>query len=109
MEQLWKVYSIFKTWCFLKTGIVSTARAGSGARYIVCHVFGDSRISLDLITQASPGDLFVCRNAGNIVPPHGRDDAICASIEYALAVLPIRDIVVCGHSDCGAMKGLLSR
>jgi len=73
--------------------------------FVACS---DSRISLDLITQASPGDMFVCRNAGNIVPPHGRDDAICASIEYALAVLPIRDIVVCGHSDCGAMKGLLA-
>lgn len=68
----------------------------------------DSRVSIDLITQTAPGDLFVCRNAGNIVPPHGRTDAVAASIEYALTKLPIQDIVVCGHSDCGAMKGLLS-
>jgi carbonic anhydrase len=68
----------------------------------------DSRVSLDLITQTAPGDLFVCRNAGNIVPPHGRTDAVAASIEYALTKLPIQDIVVCGHSDCGAMKGLLT-
>ncbi|MEO8596793.1 MAG: carbonic anhydrase [Candidatus Solibacter sp.] len=67
----------------------------------------DSRISLDLITQTSPGDLFVCRNAGNLVPPHGKSNAVSASIEYALNALPIRDIVICGHSDCGAMKGLL--
>ena len=67
----------------------------------------DSRISLDLLTQTSPGDLFVCRNAGNIVPPQGRANAVSASIEYALNALPIRDIVICGHSDCGAMKGLL--
>jgi carbonic anhydrase len=68
----------------------------------------DSRVSLEMITQASPGDMFVCRNAGNLVPPHGRPDAMTASIEYALTALPIRDIVVCGHSDCGAMKGLLA-
>jgi len=67
----------------------------------------DSRISLDLLTQTSPGDLFVCRNAGNIVPPQGRSNAVSASIEYALNALPIKDIVICGHSDCGAMKGLL--
>jgi carbonic anhydrase len=68
----------------------------------------DSRVSLELITQASPGELFVCRNAGNLVPPYGRGDAMAASIEYALTVLPIRDVVICGHSDCGAMKGLLA-
>ena len=68
----------------------------------------DSRISLELLTQTAPGELFVCRNAGNIVPPSGRGDAMSASIEYALGALPIRDIVIIGHSDCGAMKGLLS-
>ena len=68
----------------------------------------DSRVSLELMTQTSPGELFVCRNAGNIVPPYGHSDAMNASIEYAISVLPIRDIVVCGHSDCGAMKGLLT-
>jgi carbonic anhydrase len=67
----------------------------------------DSRVCIDLLTQAEPGDLFVCRDAGNIVPCYGQGDAVSASIEYALAKLPIRDIVVCGHSDCGAMKGLL--
>ena len=67
----------------------------------------DSRIALDLLTQTGPGDLFVCRNAGNIVPPYGEPDAVSASIEYAVCVLGIRDIVVCGHSDCGAMKALV--
>jgi len=72
--------------------------------FVTCS---DSRISLDLMTQSDPGEMFVCRNAGNIVPSYGRNDAISASIEYALAALPIRDIVVCGHSDCGAMKGVM--
>ena len=67
----------------------------------------DSRVALDLVTQTGPGDLFVCRNAGNIVPAHGEPDAVSASIEYAVCCLGVRDIVVCGHSDCGAMKGLL--
>jgi carbonic anhydrase len=74
------------------------------ALFIACS---DSRISLDLITQTAPGDLFVCRNAGSIVPAHGQSDAISAAIEYAVSVLGVNHIVVCGHSDCGAMKGLL--
>jgi carbonic anhydrase len=67
----------------------------------------DSRLSLDLITQSGPGDMFVCRNAGNIVPPRHHADAVSAAIEFAVCALKIRHIVVCGHSDCGAMKGLL--
>jgi carbonic anhydrase len=67
----------------------------------------DSRVSPEMITQTAPGDLFVCRNAGNIVPSYGQADAVSASIEYAVSQLPIQDIVVCGHSDCGAMKGIL--
>ena len=68
----------------------------------------DSRLSLDLITQSGPGDIFACRNAGNIVPPHDRTDAVSATVEYALRVLKIKHIIVCGHSDCGAMKALLN-
>jgi carbonic anhydrase len=68
----------------------------------------DSRLALDLITQSGPGDMFVCRNAGNIVPPYDRAEAVSATIEYAVRVLKIKHIVVCGHSDCGAMKALLN-
>jgi carbonic anhydrase len=74
--------------------------------FITCS---DSRIDPNLITQTDPGDLFVLRNAGNIVPPHlavGSGEA--ATIEFAVTALGVRDIVVCGHSDCGAMKGLLA-
>ena len=68
----------------------------------------DSRVSLEWITQCVPGDLFVCRNAGNMVPPYSQTDAVSASIEYAVSALQIKHIVVCGHSDCGAMKSLLA-
>lgn len=68
----------------------------------------DSRILPELLTQAEAGDLFVLRNPGNIVPAHG---AACggeqATIEYAVAALGVRHVIVCGHSHCGAMKGLL--
>ena len=73
--------------------------------FITCS---DSRIVPDLIMQSDPGDLFVCRNAGNIVPPYGEmTGGVSATIEYAVAVLNVSSIVVCGHSDCGAMKALL--
>ena len=67
----------------------------------------DSRVSPEHITQAGPGELFVCRNAGNIVPPFAlQTGGVSATVEYAVAVLGVHDIIVCGHSDCGAMKGL---
>jgi carbonic anhydrase len=67
----------------------------------------DSRIVPEHIVQAAPGDLFVCRNAGNIVPPYStQNGGVTSTVEYAVAALGIRDIIVCGHSDCGAMKGL---
>lgn len=68
----------------------------------------DSRVSPEHITQSGPGELFVCRNAGNIVPPFAQQNGgVSSAIEYAVMALGVRDIVVCGHSDCGAMKGLL--
>lgn len=68
----------------------------------------DSRIDPNLLTQTRPGDLFIVRNAGNIVPPHTRmAGGVTASIEYAVAVLNVKHIVVCGHTRCGAMSGAL--
>jgi len=69
----------------------------------------DSRVAPEMITQSGPGELFVCRNAGNIVPPLSQaGGSIPAAIEYAVAALEVNDIVICGHSDCGAMKALLN-
>ena len=70
----------------------------------------DSRIDMQLVTQSEPGQLFCFRNAGNIVPPYGAVlGAASATIEYAMEALEISNVIVCGHSDCGAMKGLLKR
>lgn len=68
----------------------------------------DSRVDPNLITQADVGELFVIRNAGNIVPPYGAaNGGEGGTIEYAIAALEIDQVVICGHSHCGAMKGLM--
>jgi carbonic anhydrase len=75
------------------------------ALFITCC---DSRIDPNLLTQTEPGELFIMRNIGNIIPPYGANaGAEGAAIEYAVQALGIDQIIVCGHSDCGAMKGLL--
>lgn len=75
------------------------------ALFITC---ADSRVHPNLITQTEPGDLFLLRNAGNIVPAYGSGiGGEAATIEYSVEVLGIRHIVICGHSQCGAMRALL--
>ena len=72
--------------------------------FITCS---DSRIDPNLVTQANPGDLFHVRNVGNIVPSEGVSGE-AAAIEYAVRVLGVRHVAVCGHTDCGGMKALLN-
>jgi len=75
------------------------------ALFITCS---DSRISPDLLAQTEPGELFVLRNAGNLVPPYSAGlGAEAGTIEYAVVQLRVHDIILCGHSKCGAMHGLL--
>jgi carbonic anhydrase len=74
--------------------------------FITCS---DSRIDPNLLTRSKPGDLFILRNAGNIVPPHGAaNGGEGATIEFAVSALGVKDIIICGHSHCGAMQGLLN-
>jgi len=76
--------------------------------FITCS---DSRVLAELVTQSQPGDLFVVKNAGNIVPPaavSGSTNSTAAAIEYAVHILGVTDIVVCGHTQCGAMTALLN-
>jgi carbonic anhydrase len=73
--------------------------------FITC---ADSRIDPEMITQSGPGEIFVSRNIGNLVPPYGEVlGGVSAIIEYAVAALQVSQVVVCGHTDCGAMIGLL--
>src|SRR6202049_2334949 len=76
------------------------------ALFITC---ADSRIDPCLLTQTKPGELFICRVIGNVVPPY--PDAIggvSATIEYAVGVLRVPEVIVCGHTDCGVMRGALN-
>jgi carbonic anhydrase len=73
--------------------------------FITCS---DSRIVPNLFTQTQPGDLFILRNAGNLVPAHGASNGgEAATIEYAVAALSVKEIIVCGHSRCGAMDAIV--
>ena len=68
----------------------------------------DSRVAFEAMTGCGPGELFIVRNAGNIIPQYGKYmGGVTASIEFAVHALPIRDVIVCGHTHCGAMSALL--
>ena len=75
--------------------------------FITCS---DSRVVPDLILGTEPGDLFITRNAGNVVPLISQDvDGCTATIEYAVKVLKVKDAILCGHSDCGALKAAVDK
>lgn len=76
------------------------------ALFITC---ADSRIDPCLLTQTKPGELFICRVIGNIVPPYpDKLGGVSATVEYAAGVLRVGAIIVCGHTDCGVMRGALN-
>jgi carbonic anhydrase len=86
---------------FRRLSIAQTPKA----LFITC---ADSRVVPELLTQANPGDLFICRNVGNLVPTYGdTNGGVSAAIEYAIQALKIKNVIICGHSDCGAMKAVL--
>ncbi|MGH9680090.1 MAG: carbonic anhydrase [Candidatus Acidiferrales bacterium] len=76
------------------------------ALFITC---ADSRIDPSMLTQSKPGELFICRVIGNVVPRYPQSiGGVSATIEYAVGVLGVPDVIVCGHTDCGVMKGVLN-
>ncbi len=106
MEHLLERAALFRNNVFPQESALYRRLASDGqsprALMISC---ADSRVVPEIITQAGPGELFVCRNAGNIVPPFSQaNGGVSSAVEYAVIALGVRDIVVCGHSDCGAMK-----
>ena len=86
------------------------ARLAQGQKPEACFITcADSRIDPNLITNANPGQLFIVRNPGNIIPCYGTsNNGELAAIEFAIVALEVKDIIICGHTHCGAMKGLLN-
>lgn len=76
------------------------------AMFITC---ADSRVNPNLVTQTDPGEIFIERNPGNMVPPYVEFiGGVTAGVEYAMLALKVPVIIVCGHTDCGVMKALLN-
>jgi carbonic anhydrase len=74
--------------------------------FVTC---ADSRVVPDLILQTQPGEMFICRNAGNVIPRAGEPaGGVSATIEYGVQVLGVRHLIVCGHSDCGVIRALMA-
>lgn len=94
-----------------KESLLNLVRSGQSpkALFIGCS---DSRVIPDLMVQSDPGDLFVIRNVGNFVPPYKPDEdfhATASGIEYAVSVLNVREVIICGHTHCGACKCLFEK
>jgi carbonic anhydrase len=106
-ELLGRVFSFEKTVFPNQSDLFSKlVRDGQSPKALMISC-ADSRVAPEHIMQADPGDIFVCRNAGNIVPPFSQaNGGVSSTVEYAVMALGVRDIIVCGHSDCGAMKAL---
>ena len=108
MEKLVKGFQKFRKEVFEEKRALFTrlsSKQSPRALFITCS---DSRVDPTLLTQTDPGELFILRNAGNMVPPYGSmQGGSTATIEYAIAVLKVPHIIVCGHTDCGVMKALL--
>jgi carbonic anhydrase len=109
MERLHKGVKSFKTVYFPEEEALFKELAKGQSPDTLFFSCSDSRIDPNIITQSKPGELFIVKNIGNIVPPctqQWKKSGSAAAIEYALVFLNIANIVVCAHSDCGAMKAL---
>ena len=110
MERLIEGYKRFTSEVFPQRRSQFRLLAESQAPEYLFITCSDSRIVPDLILGTGPGDLFIARNAGNVVPTGSDDvDGVTATIEYAVEVTRVRHAILCGHSDCGAMKAALDR
>ena len=108
MQKLIKGLQYYQTQIFGSQQELFERLAQGQAPEVLFITCSDSRINPNLLTQTEPGELFILRNAGNLVPPYGAvHGGEAATIEFAVAGLGVKDIIVCGHSHCGAMKGLL--
>jgi carbonic anhydrase len=110
MERLIEGYRKFRTGVFPSRRHQFQLLADRQAPEWLFITCADSRIVPDMILGTGPGDLFIARSIGNVVPVAANDvDGVTATIEYAVEVLRVKHIIVCGHSDCGALKAALNR
>ena len=101
-------YRKFRNEVFPKNAARYQALAKTQAPKTLFITCADSRVMPSTITQTEPGELFQCRVVGNLIPAHGNPPGgVTSAIEYAVMVLNVENIVVCGHSDCGAMRAFL--
>ena len=108
MEKLVKGFLKFRTEVFGKKKALFTRLSENQAPRALFITCSDSRVDPTLLTQTDPGELFILRNAGNMVPPYGSmQGGSTATIEYAMAKLRVPHIIVCGHTDCAVMKAVL--
>lgn len=109
MEKVLKGLVTFQKMVFAKKKKLFASLSTQQKPSVLFVTCSDSRIDPSLLTQTDPGDLFILRNAGNLIPTYGAAiGGSTATIEYGVSVLQVKDIIVCGHTDCGAMQGLLN-
>lgn len=110
MKNLLDGFHHFRQHVYPRQQALFRSLAGGQSPQTMLITCADSRVSPEMIFSAQPGELFVQRNIGNVVPPYSQHvSGVVAAIEYAVVALGVSDIVVCGHSDCGAMKAALDR
>jgi carbonic anhydrase len=108
MEQLLAGMTRFQTEVFPAQKHLYEQLASSQQPHTLFIGCSDSRLVPNDMLQAAPGELFICRNAGNIVPAYGDSlGGVSATVEFAVEVLKVKHVVVCGHSDCGAMRAVM--
>ncbi|HET7798149.1 carbonic anhydrase [Nevskia sp.] len=108
MEKLIEGFAQFRKVTYPTKERLFKKLASGQAPHTLIITCADSRVVPEYFTSSDPGEIFVVRNVGNIVPPYAQFvGGVSAAIEYAVVVLGVKDIVVCGHSDCGAMKATL--
>jgi carbonic anhydrase len=109
MHRLYKGIWHFQQSYFRKEEEFFRRLSGRQSPEVLFVTCADSRVDPNLVTQSRPGELFILRNVGNIIPPYDsiKDrNSVAAAIELAVLELKIRDIIICGHSNCGAMEAL---
>lgn len=109
MEKLYKGIHEFRESYFIKEEDFFKGLSHSQKPEVLFITCSDSRVDPNLVTQSRPGELFIVRNVGNIIPPYDAikdKNSVVAAIEFAVLVLKVTDIILCGHSNCGAMEAL---